>query len=145
MPTLNNATLQADVISLRVAATSVAVRGPLTVLPPNLCTDYPNIATLDLSFNRIEGLLNTAELACLGSNLLQVDLSDNFINETDVNFFYANRRLRTIDFSSNQLQTMPSIDGGYFLNFITTLISMDLSYNQIVAVDLWPLFVKTRK
>lgn len=121
------------------------MRGPLTMLPTNLCSDYPNIAILDLSFNEIAGFLNTSELACLGSNLLQVDLSDNFINETDTNFFYANRRLRTIDLFSNQLQTMPSIDGGYFLNFISTLVSMNFSYNQIVTVDLWPLFVKTRK
>ena len=145
MPTLNNATLQAGVTSLRVAPTGAAIRGPLTMLPTNLCSDYPNIAILDLSFNAIAGFLNTSEFACLGSNLLQVDLSNNFINETDTNFFYANRRLRTINLSSNQLQTMPFIDGGYFLNFITTLVSMNLSYNQIVAVDLWPLFVKTRK
>lgn len=146
LPTLNNATLQAGITSLRVASTGGGGgSGPLTTLPTNLCSVYPNVAILDLSSNAIEGFLDTSQLACLGSNLLQVDLSNNLINGTDTNLFYANRQLRTIDLSYNQLRTMPSIDGEYFLNFISTLISMDFSYNQIVSVDLWPLFVKTRK
>ena len=145
MPTLANNTLQAGVTSLRVGSTIVGTSGPLTSLPTNICSAYPNIAVLDLSSNVITGLLNTSELACLDSNLISVDFSNNQINGTDRNFFTANQRLQTIDLSSNQLQTMPTIDGEYFINFTPTMTSMNFSHNQIINADLWPLFVKIRR
>ncbi|CAF4389735.1 unnamed protein product, partial [Adineta steineri] len=39
---------------------------------------------------------------------------------------------------------MPMIDAKVFLNFSTTIQSMNFSSNQITDVDLWPLFVKTQ-
>ncbi|CAF4712405.1 unnamed protein product [Rotaria sp. Silwood1] len=83
-------------------------------------------------------------ISCLGSNLLHVDFSYNNINEIDVNFFQANRQLQTINFFQNNLTSMPLIDGEYFVNFPSTIISMNFSYNQIISVDFWPLFVITK-
>jgi len=142
---LNNATLQAEVTSLTVRRLAPATSGPLTALPTNLCSAYPNINTLDLSSNSITGLLNTSKLACLGSNLRSILLSDNSISEIDYNFFQSNRQLQTIDLSANELESMPSIDSTYFFNFITTLTVMNLSYNQITHVDFWPIFVRTSR
>ena len=119
--------------------------GPLIALPTNICSSYPNIAILDLSSNSITGLLNTSELACLGSNLIKVDFSNNFINNIDTDFFKSNRKLQTINLSHNNLITMPIISAQYFINFTSTITSMNFSYNQIISVDFWPIFVKTRK
>jgi len=74
-----------------------------------------------------------------------VDFSNNFINNIDINFFKSNRKLQTINFSHNNLTTMPTIDAQYFINFTSTITLMNFSYNQIISVDLWPIFVKTRK
>jgi len=74
-----------------------------------------------------------------------VNFSNNFINNIDLNFFKSNRKLQTIDLSYNNLTTMPTIDAEYYINFTSTLTLMNFSYNQITNVDLWPLFVKTRK
>ncbi len=144
LPALDNTTLQTSITSLRVASTNSGAAGPLTSLPTNICLLYPNIAILDLSLNSITGLCNTSELACL-SSLIRINLSNNFINDTDQNLFTANRQLQSIDLSSNNLKRMPIIDGAYFINFTSTITYMNFSYNQITNADLWPLFVKTRK
>jgi hypothetical protein len=145
LPTLDNATLQISITSLSVSSSIIGTAGPLTSLPTNICLSYPNIAILDLSFNAITGLFNTSELACLGSNLIRINLSNNFINGTDQNLFSANRQLQSIDLSYNNLQIMPMIDGEYFINFTSTITFMNFSYNQITNADLWPLFVRTGK
>ncbi|CAF1285283.1 unnamed protein product [Rotaria sordida] len=143
LPTLSPNTLQTNVKELRIISSITNTKGPLIALPTNICS-YPNLATLDLSSNNISGLLNTSELACLGSNLIHVDFSYNNINDIDMNFFKANRQLQTINLSQNNLTLMPLIDGGYFVDFPSTIILMNFSFNQIVSVDFWPLFVKTR-
>ncbi len=145
LPTLNNTELQTNVTYLHVSSSIAGTSGPLITLPTNICSSYPNIAILNLSSNSITGLLNTSELACLGSNLINVDFSNNFINNIDINFFKSNRKLQTINFSHNNLTTMPTIDAQYFINFTSTITLMNFSYNQIISVDLWPIFVKTRK
>ncbi|CAF1117673.1 unnamed protein product [Adineta steineri] len=144
IPILINNTLQINVTQLRVASSISGMRGPLTVLPVNISISYPNIAILDLSFNMISGFLNTSKLESLGLNLIQVDFSNNFITDIDINFFNGNRNIQSINFSQNNLTTMPMIDAKVFLNFSTTIQSMNFSYNQITDVDLWPLFVKTQ-
>ena len=145
LPALDNTTLQTSITSLHVGSTNTGTAGPLTSLPTNICLLYPNIAILDLSLNSITGLFNTSELACLGSNLIRINLSNNFINGIDQNLFSANRQLQSIDFSHNNLITMPIITGEYFINFTSTITFMNFSYNQITNADLWPLFVKTGK
>ncbi len=145
LPTLINNTLQSSVTYLHVSSSINGTPGPLITLPINICSSYPSISVLDLSSNSITGFLNTSELACLSSNLIRVNFSNNFINNIDLNFFKSNRKLQTIDLSYNNLTTMPTIDAGYYINFTSTLTLMNFSYNQITNVDLWPLFVKTRK
>lgn len=140
-----NNTIQSSITYLRVSSSIAGVDGPLISLPTNLCSSYPNINTLDLSYNSLTGPLNTSLLSCFGSNLLRVDFSYNYITDINLNLFQSNTRLQTINFSYNNLTTMPLIDGYYFLNFISTLTLMNFSYNQITNADLWPLFVKTRK
>ena len=144
LPTLQPNTLQTSVIELHVISSTTNTHGPLITLPTNICA-YPNIATLNLSSNNITGLLNTSELACLGLNLIHVDFSYNNINEININFFKTNRNLQSIDLSYNNLITMPLIDGETFVNFPSTITYMNFSFNQITEVDLWPIFVKTRK
>ncbi|CAF0833133.1 unnamed protein product [Rotaria sp. Silwood1] len=145
LPILTDETLQTSVTQLRVSSATADTHGPLITLPTNMCSSYPNIATLDLSSNTITGLLNTSELACLGSNLIDINFSNNYINETDLNFFQATDRLQSINLSQNNLTTMPTINAKTFVNFPSTIILMNFSYNQIINVDLWPLFVKTQK
>ncbi|CAF4082907.1 unnamed protein product [Rotaria sp. Silwood2] len=145
LPILINETLQASVTQLRVSSSTPGTHGPLITLPTNMCSSYPNIAILDLSSNAITGLLNTSELACLGSNLIDIDISNNYINETDLIFFQATDQLQSINLSQNNLTTMPTIDAETFVNFPSTIILMNFSYNQIINTDLWPLFVKTQK
>ncbi|CAF0792880.1 unnamed protein product [Rotaria sordida] len=145
LPTLINEILQASVTQLRVSSSTVGNHGPLITLPTNMCTSYPNIAILDLSLNTITGLLNTSELACLGSNLINIDFSNNYIDDIDLNFFQITDRLQSINLSQNNLTTMPMIDQETFVNFPSTIILMNFSYNQIINADLWPLFVKTQK
>lgn len=145
LPALNTPAFQTNVTQLRVISSTIGTNGPLTKLPTNICSSYPNIAILDLSSNSITGPLNTSELACLGSKLIRVDFSNNYINDTDVNFFQANTKLESISLSHNNLVTMPVINSTYFVNFPTSMSSIDFSYNQITNADLWPLFVKTGK
>ena len=143
VPTLTNAALHGTVTQLSVKPTIASNPGPLSRLPTNLCSVYPNVQILDLSKNQITGLVNTSELACLGSILTSIDLSENFITGVNRNFFQANTRLQRINLSYNDMTTMPYIDPDMFVNFPRTLVYMDFSYNVITAVDLWPLFVKT--
>lgn len=142
LPTLSPSTLQTNVQTLTVSSSLTTSKGPLTTLPTNICS-YPNISILDLSSNNINGLLNTSELACLGSNLKYVDLSKNSIDDIDLNFFQSNPKIQTINLSENNLQSMPIINSSYFINFPSTLTYMNFSYNQIISADLWPLFVRT--
>jgi Leucine-rich repeat (LRR) protein len=144
LPTLQPNTLQTSVTQLQISSSIINTKGPLIVFPTNICS-YPNVQILDLSSNNISGLLNTSQLACLGSNLLQIDLSSNSINDIDKNLFQSNGNLQTIDLSSNNLTSMPSIDGSYFVTFPSSISSMNFSFNQITNVDLWPLFVRTGK
>ena len=144
LPVLQPNTLQSSVTRLRLSSSVVNTKGPLILFPSNICS-YPNVQILDLSFNNINGLFNTTELACLASRLLQIDLSSNAINEVEKNFFQANTRLQKINLSSNNLTTMPLIDGDYFVAFPASVNSMNFSSNQITRVDLWPIFVRTGK
>ena len=123
---------------------STNTKGPLISLPTNICS-YPNLAILDLSLNNINGLLNTSELACLSSTLTYVDFSYNNIDDIGINLFKSNLKIQIIDLSHNNLTSMPTIDGNTFVNFPSSIILMNFSYNQILNVDLWPLFVKTGK
>lgn len=115
----------------------------MTVVPTNICAEYPNVASLDLSDNVIAGFLNTTQLACLDAGLVHIDMSYNFITDVDQNFFRANQALQTINLSHNLLVKMPVVSQSIFVDFPKTITSMDFSFNQIVNVDLWPLFVKT--
>jgi hypothetical protein len=128
---------------IRLRSTIAANNGPLTVLPTNICAQYPNIASLDLSYNSIAGFLNTTQLACLDAGLVHIDMSHNSIADADQHFFRANQALQTIDLSYNLLIKMPIVSQSIFVDFPKTIISMDFSFNQITNVDLWPLFVKT--
>ncbi|CAF1274161.1 unnamed protein product [Rotaria magnacalcarata] len=143
LPTLSPSTLQTNVKTLSVISSVTSTNGPLISLPTNICS-YPNLATINLSSNNIDGLLNTSALACLGSNLNHVDFSSNHINDIDLNFFQANRKLQTINLSQNNLTSMPLVDAAYYVNFPSTITSMDFSFNQIISVDFWPLFVRTK-
>jgi hypothetical protein len=140
-----NNTLRTSITYLHISSSIAGTPGPLVTLPTNICLSYPNIAILNLSSNAIVGFLDTSELACLGSNLINVDFSNNFINDIDINFFKSNRNLQIINLAQNNLTTMPTIDAANFINFISTMTLMNFSYNQITNVDFWPLFVRTRK
>jgi hypothetical protein len=144
LPTLQPSTLQTGVTHLQLSSSITNIRGPLIAFPTNICA-YPNVQILDLSSNNISGSLNTTQLAGLGLNLLQIDLSSNSINSIDNNLFQSNGQIQTIDLSSNSLTAMPLIDGNYFVNFPSSIVFMDFSFNQITSVDLWPLFVRTGK
>ena len=143
LPTLNNSTLQDNVTQLRLASSTNGIRGHLVEFPSDISVSYPKIAILDLSFNMIRGLLNTSKLAGLGSNLLIIDLSDNFITDITMNFFQANGMLQSINLSKNKLTRMPSLNSATFVAFPSELINMNFSSNLITNLDLWPLFVKT--
>lgn len=143
LPTLTDSGLHGSVTHLNVKPDSTSPRGPLNRLPTNLCSVYPNVQILDLSNNQISDFVNTTELACLGSRLTSIDLSDNFITEINRNFFQANTQLQKINLSHNNLTKMPSIDTDMFVNFPKAMTFMDFSFNAITSVDLWPLFVKT--
>jgi hypothetical protein len=127
-----------------MVSSTANTKGPLISLSTNICS-YPNLATLDLSLNNIDGLLNTSDFACLSSTLLHVDFSYNNITDIDIDLFESNRNLQTINLSHNNLTTMPTIDGATFVNFPSSIVLMNFSYNQITNVDLWPLFVRTGK
>jgi hypothetical protein len=144
LPTLQPNTLQTSVTQLRVSSSKPNTKGPLISLPTNICS-YPNIAILDLSSNNINGLLNTSQLACLDTNLLHVDFSYNSINDIDINLFKSNQQIQTINLSYNNLTIMPLIDSETFVNFQSSIILMNFSFNQIINVDFWPIFVRTGK
>ncbi|UJR27865.1 hypothetical protein I4U23_009130 [Adineta vaga] len=145
LPTLANRTLQQNVNQLRLSSSIDGIRGCLVTIPTNISILYPNIASLDLSFNMIKGFLNTTKLAGLGSNLLNIDLSNNFIDDIEMNFFQGNRKLQSINLSQNNLTKMPMIDGETFIYFPSEITNLNFSLNQILNLDLWPLFVKTQK
>ena len=144
LPTLSPPAYQISITQLHVIPSLNNIQGPLITLPTNICS-YPNLAILDLSYNNINGLLNTSALACLSSTLTQVDFSFNSINDLDINLFKSNRQLQTINLSHNNLTQMPIIDGATFVNFPSSITLMNFSYNQIMNVDFWPLFVRTSK
>ena len=145
LPILTNSTLQTSVTQLRIRSSITGTHGPLIKLPTNICVSYPNIAILDLSLNAITGYLNTSELSCLDSSLVRIDISNNYINDIEENFFKSSTKLQSINLSQNNLVAMPMIDGETFVNFPATITLMNFSYNQIINADLWPLFVKTGK
>ncbi len=144
LPTLIPNTLQSSVTHLRIISSIANTKGPLIRLPTNICS-YPNLTILDLSLNNIRGFLNTSELSCLSSKLIHIDFSYNNINTIDISFFEITRILQSINLSYNNLTTMPSITQETFLNFPSTIQSMNFSFNQIINVDFWPLFVRTGK
>ncbi|CAF0960652.1 unnamed protein product [Didymodactylos carnosus] len=141
LPSMMISALQLNITTLKLYSSIINTNGPLSSLPDNIC-DYPNIQTLILANNSITGILNTSSMSCL-QNLLNIDLSYNFIEQLDNNLFIANRQLVTMNFAHNLINVMPTIDGPYFVNFISELTLMDFSFNQIPSVDLWPIFIST--
>ncbi|CAM4743322.1 unnamed protein product [Rotaria magnacalcarata] len=144
LPVLNDATLQAGVTELHLSSSTVDTHGPLTRLPTNICSSYSNVAVLDLSWNNITGSLNMSELNCLGTKLIYLDFSNNYISDTDLNFLRVNNQMQSINLALNNLIKMPTINPDTFVNFPTTFVLMNFSYNQIKNIDLWPLFVKNQ-
>ena len=143
LPTLSDASQQVNVQQISVRSWAAGNSGPLISLPTNLCSAYPNAAILDFSNNNIAGILNTTELACLQNTLIEIHFSENLITGVDDNFFQENQRLTTIDLSYNSLTRMPVVSQDTFVNFPSSISLINLSFNQIVNADLWPLFVRT--
>lgn len=143
LPPLDNSASQNNVTRVRIASRTNGARGPLTTLPNNICLQYPNLNTIDFSYNNIGGSINSSMFACLGSRLNNLDLSNNAITDIDQQFFISNQRLQTLDFSFNNLTAMPIINVETFLNFPSTLTVLNFSFNSVKNADLWPLFVQT--
>ncbi|UJR21847.1 hypothetical protein I4U23_024920 [Adineta vaga] len=143
LPSLDPITLQSTVTSLRVISSTTGAIGPLIRLPTNICS-YTSLAILDLSSNNINGLLNTSELICISSTLISLDFSSNSIQNINLNLLKSTRVLKSIDLSYNNLTTMPIVDPAIFVQFPSTFVSLNISFNQLINVDLWPLFVKTK-
>ncbi|CAF1198810.1 unnamed protein product, partial [Didymodactylos carnosus] len=137
LPSMMISALQLNITTLKLYSSIINTNGPLSSLPDNIC-DYPNIQTLILANNSITGILNTSSMSCL-QNLLNIDLSYNFIEQLDNNLFIANRQLVTMNFAHNLINVMPTIDGPYFVNFISELTLMDFSFNQIPSDIIWKL------
>ncbi|CAF4759891.1 unnamed protein product [Rotaria socialis] len=144
LPVFNDVTLQSGVTEIHVSSSTIGTHGPLTSLPTNICSSYPNVAVLDLSWNSITGSLNMSQLNCLGTKLTYLDFSNNYISDTDLNFLRVNSLMQSINLAQNVLTKMPAVNSDTFVNFPTTFVLMNFSYNQITNVDLWPLFVKNQ-
>ncbi len=91
------------------------------------------LTQLNLSHNRIKDL---SYLRPVFKSLTELDLSNNFINETSLQFLNASRFISTLLLSNNRLESAD------FIKNFDHLEVLDLSNNQIKSIDSFPVSKK---
>ena len=103
--------------------------------PTNICS-YSGITLLDLSYNQLKSLTN-ANFNCLAS-LTAVYLNYNNITVVDSSTFNNQANLRYLNLANNQISQIPQY---LFYTHLVNLNYIDLSYNQLTTMELWPTYL----
>ncbi|CAC5367128.1 unnamed protein product [Mytilus coruscus] len=96
--------------------------------PSNIC-EFPEIARIDLSYNKIKDIDLVSCITFLDTFKLQHNLVEYLSNET----FLHMRFLRVIDLSHNKLKF---IEPGFLINVNGSLFQFDVSYNYLTTLDI---------
>ncbi|VDH98902.1 Hypothetical predicted protein [Mytilus galloprovincialis] len=96
--------------------------------PSNIC-EFPEIAHLDLSYNKIKDVNLVSCITFLDTLKLQHNLVEYLSNET----FIHMRLLRVINLSHNRLKF---IEPGFLINVNGSLLEFDVSYNYLTSLDI---------
>ena len=118
------------------SVTSIVARNCLIQsFPTNICS-YSGITLLDLSYNQLKSLTN-ANFNCLAS-LTTVYLNYNNITIVDSSTFNNQTNLRYLNLANNQISQIPQY---LFYTHLVNLNYIDLSYNQLTTMELWPTYL----
>jgi Leucine-rich repeat (LRR) protein len=102
----------------------------------NNCQNLTNLISLDLSFNQLKSLTNT-NFNCL-NNLTSLRLNNNNITTIDSDSFKNLTNLRFLYLSNNQISVIPQY---LFETHLINLRVIDLSYNLMTEIELWPTYL----
>ncbi|XP_063448633.1 uncharacterized protein LOC134728127 [Mytilus trossulus] len=100
----------------------------LQSFPSNIC-EFPEIAYLDLSYNKITEIDLVPCITFLDTFILQHNLVEYLNNIT----FLHLRFIRVIDLSHNRLKY---IEPGFLMNVNGSLFKFDVSYNYLTTLDI---------
>ena len=118
------------------SVTSIVASGCLIQsFPSNICS-YPSVTSLDLSTNQITSLTNS-NLNCLPS-LSNLKLDNNLISSISSDAFNGLTNLNFLYLSNNKISQIPQ---GLFNTGLANLLSIDLSYNLLTTMELWPTYL----
>ena len=120
---------------LSIVTSISAVNCLIQSFPSNICL-YPNLKKLDLSSNQIAAL-NDSNFECLKS-LTTIILNNNSIASIDSNTFKSQANLSILNLSNNKISQIPQ---GLFYTHLVNLNSIDLSYNLLTSMELWPTYL----
>lgn len=140
--TITGCTQQFSTLSFNTVAdpqlltvTSIVAQNNLIQSVPNLCSYSSVLTSLDLSNNQITALTNN--IACL-TKLLTLKLNNNLIATLSNNSFSSILGLQFLYLQYNKITSIPQ---GLFTPALSNLVLIDLSYNLLTTMEMWPLYL----
>ena len=128
-------TLPSDPV-LYASVTSIFAQNCLIQsIPINIC-QYSNLLSLDLSTNLIVKLTNS-NLNCL-KNLRNLNLNNNLITSIESNALNNLKSLFSLNLQFNKINQIPQ---GLFNRNLNSLSFLNLSYNLLTTMELWPTYL----
>jgi hypothetical protein len=128
-------TLPSDPVLLASVTSIIAQNCQIQSFPSNIC-QYSNLVSLDLSTNQIEKLTNL-NLNCL-KNLVDLNLGYNSIKSIESSTFNNLTSLLSLNLQFNKITQIPQ---GLFNRNLINLRSLNLSYNGLTTMELWPTYL----
>ena len=105
----------------------------VTYIDPSVFNFAPNLQYLDLSSNLLGNAISVGFILSIMNKVLKLEaliLSNNLITTVPLDSFSGNNSLRVLDLSYNRLEAVT-----FVTHRLTSLTKLDLSHNNIVALD----------
>ena len=122
--------------SINSITTIVAANCGIQQISINNCQNLSNLVSLDLSFNQLKSI-TSASFNCL-NNLTSLRLNNNNISSIDSDSFKNLINLRFLYLSNNQISVIPQY---LFYTHLINLRTVDLSFNNLSEMEMWPTYL----
>jgi hypothetical protein len=126
--------------SLANLRTLIISSNSLSFLKFDIFNNLINLELLDLSNNQLIELSDGLFYSLI--NLQFVSINSNFISKINNSLFLNQKNLQGLDLSNNQISRIPY---RLFYSHLSSLVYLNLSYNYLTQMELWPLYLKSIK
>ena len=108
----------------------------LSFLNSDVFNNLLHLELLDLSSNKLVELSDSIFYNLI--NLQFLSINNNFLSIIRNNSFLSLKNLQALDLSNNQISTIPY---GLFHSNLSSLVYLNLSYNFLTKMELWPIYL----